>query len=62
MVRLLFWIGSTVAAGYLFDQAGDAAEQAGTAAEKSAKLAKWVVIGGGLYVGYEVLRAGKVIR
>lgn len=42
------WIGGAAVAGWLFKEAGDAADSA-------AKLGKIVVIGGVVYVGYRAL-------
>lgn len=49
-------IGAGLAALYLID---DAVDSVGDAAEKSTSLARWVVIGGGLYVGLKVFQAVK---
>ena len=55
----LIWIGAgiavLVAGGYALDEAGDAAES-------GAKLAKWAVIGGGLYVSYTAMKSAGVLK
>lgn len=62
----LIWGGIGLAGGYLgyktLDEAGQAAEAAGEAAEKSTDLAKWLVLGGGLYVSYRAMKSAGVIK
>lgn len=48
IVPILWIIGGVVGVGALWE--------AGDAAQKSQKLVKWAVIGGGVYVAYQVAR------
>jgi len=66
-IPLWVWItGGAVAVGttgaIVADQTGDAAEQMGDAAAKSAELAKWVVVGGALYVAYRAAKTSGAIK
>lgn len=63
-IPLWMWItGGGIAAGTVaVDQTGDTLEQAGDAAESFAKLTKWAVVAGGLYVSYRALQSGGVLK
>lgn len=48
--------------GYLLtEQAEDVIEKSGEAADKSARLVKWMVIGGVVYTGYQIAKGQKVL-
>jgi hypothetical protein len=50
----LLWVAGGAVAGWVLDQAGDAAEQGGEAASRAGRYA---LAGGVLYVGYRVAQA-----
>ena len=55
-IPLIVWgVIALGAGGYAMSQTADAAEQ-------SAKLARWVAIGGGLYVSYRALQATGALK
>lgn len=59
MVAPIIWAGVALAG---IGTAGWAVREAGDAAESGAKLVKWGVAAGGLYVSYSALKSAGVLK
>lgn len=57
----ILWILGIGAGAWAIKETGDAVENAGDASAQAAGLARWVVIGGVVYVGYRAARKAGVI-